>query len=137
MTLDPDNRARLLKTLRLTESLNDHEVAAAARRANALLGVFGETWETALRAPDPDSRQREAYARDARHTGGVPKDNAPKKANVRDVEADEIRRMFAEIAEADVESDFLESLAEQFEERGRLTPRQVDALRKWHERSEK
>ncbi|PYF04984.1 hypothetical protein BJ122_102210 [Rhodopseudomonas faecalis] len=126
------DRTRLIKLMMLTTSSNDNEALSALRMANRMLADASLAWSEVLgsgrqpqRAADPPRRQPPPPPPSQRR-------QQAKRNDADDGDADDIEAMFEELTTAEFANSFIESLHRQWKERGRLTAKQIIALRRVH-----
>lgn len=121
---------RLIKLLNLTTSPEDGEALSAVRFANALLAKEGKTWEQVLNSSGPSIG--DIFS----HTWRPPANPYVNPA-LRDRE--KIMRMFDAVLYSVKSSarEFIESLHEQFLDRGSLSQKQYDALEKFYNNAQR
>lgn len=119
MTMSLKEFDRLKKFMAMTDSPVDAEAVAALRQARKLLTAHSYDWAAVLNrlvrldaeAADPED---------------VPERDEPPARGDFDAAVD---RLFEDVARADANSDFVDSLKEQWDRRRWLSPKQVKALR--------
>lgn len=107
------NIDRLTALLNLTRSDNDHEALIAIRMANRMLGDRG-SWEQLIKPGSPSSPLRQP-------------------ASEGEVDIDLMFDTVLEGSLSDRARGFVESLEENYNKWGRLTPKQHAALKKFYE----
>jgi len=136
---------RLKKIMDRTRSENDHEALASLRAANRIIELSGVSWERFFERmvrieveENPETveeHQRTMPAGRQSREPGVeenPERDASRNAVTRDHGAqavkDRVEAAFRAIDARGRASSFVESLREQWDEKGYLTPKQVKAL---------
>lgn len=109
------NVEKLAKLLMLTQSSNEHEALSAIKMANNLVKKAGVDWFKIL-------------------TGGVVESAGSGSSWSGNFEVEKMFRHIYENAWVNFSFTFIDSLQQQFETTGRLSPKQMAALRKIYEK---
>ena len=109
---------KLVKLLNLSDSSNDGEALNSIRFANSLLKKDKLTWSQLIQSVKPQSEPFKQH-----------------KQNTYSQSVDEIEDMLnvcLENVTSESGLEFIESLAEHYHKRGRLSEKQINALKKWY-----
>lgn len=137
------NRDLVVKLLNLSTSENDNEALLAVRRANDIVRKAGQTWERLIAAGDTTSAgrqkskaeyqygepRREYWETDGSEDDGFYEDDEP---DCSEVTIETMLKTCIERVRNPRALDFLRSLDAQYKIRGKLTDKQIEALRKFY-----
>ena len=108
---------KLVKVLGYTTSPNDNEALSALRLANGIMAEANLTWEQFM-------TQKTIIIQEIVQKNIIQKEQNPETAKKLKLVLENVRSSSG--------LEFLRSLNKQFQERGSLSPRQLDALDKWY-----
>lgn len=109
---------KLVKVLGYTTSSNDNEALSACRMANGMMAEANLTWEQVM-------TQKTIVIQEIIQKNTIQKEKNPETAKKLKLVLENVRSPSG--------LEFLRSLNRQFEGRGSLSPRQLEALDEWYE----
>lgn len=124
-----DKFTRLIQLMMMTTSDSDGEALVALRKANAMLAEQNMNWEELLRAKVKFARTESTSSSDGRERGARDRGDKTQKASDEEIEL-WFQVLLDELHPNNSFREFVESVHSFWEQRGYLTPRQEDAIRK-------
>lgn len=135
---DKMDRTRLLKLLAMTTSDNDGEALNAMRKANAYIGSWKMTWEDVLSQERVMNITLHRAAPSSAPYQGDDSDWNPPHLSDKVVIDTMFRAIFAQPRSDNEEFwQFMDSVHNQWQQKGRLTPGQFQAIRRCYNRVRK